>query len=179
MQELINKLHIAEFSRTTHCRNYSAENEKFCRIFRDWQKIVVMLLFNLLGMLYWWKIFSPISMALKNTQILRRNRRWSLISLMEDSDYEQSIQIWLAPLRSEVSRIINTTVFDLDTKAIEENQEDQFPEILKLFQNQKYTITLDLTKNNLKNGSIVYGAYEILDAVELTGNFDRSIKRNQ
>lgn len=98
---------------------------------------------------------------------------------MEDSDYEQSIQIWLAPLRSEVSRIINTTVFDLDTKAIEENQEDQFPEILKLFQNQKYTITLDLTKNNLKNGSIVYQAYEILDAVELTGNFDRSIKRNQ
>ncbi|WOG81889.1 hypothetical protein DCAR_0101045 [Daucus carota subsp. sativus] len=77
-------------------------------------------------------------------------------------------------LDQEVTRIIEKTVFDIEVDAIQENTEGKFPAVLKTFEKKVYTITLNITENNLKKGSMVYEADEIFDKIESTANFDPS-----
>ncbi|KAL1831211.1 hypothetical protein ACET3Z_000862 [Daucus carota] len=77
-------------------------------------------------------------------------------------------------LDQEVTRIIEKTVFDIEVDAIQENTEEKFPAVLKTFEKKVYTITLNITENNLKKGSMVYEADEIFDKIESSANFDPS-----
>ncbi|XP_063938336.1 uncharacterized protein LOC135148056 [Daucus carota subsp. sativus] len=77
-------------------------------------------------------------------------------------------------LDQEVTRIIEKTLFDIEVDAIQENTEGKFPAVLKTFEKKVYTITLNITENNLKKGSMVYEADEIFDKIESSANFDPS-----
>ncbi|KAL1802349.1 hypothetical protein ACET3Z_030996 [Daucus carota] len=79
-------------------------------------------------------------------------------------------------LDEEVSRIIDKTVFDLEAEAIQDKTQDKFPKVLKQFENKLYNITLKVTDNNLKKGSRVYEADEIVDKIESGASFDPSAK---
>ena len=48
--------------------------------------------------------------------------------------------------------------------------------MLKQFENKLYNITLKVTDNNLKKGSRVYEADEIVDKIESGASFDPSAK---
>ena len=44
--------------------------------------------------------------------------------------------------------------------------------MIKQFENKLYNITLKITDNNLKKGSRVYEAHEIMDKIESGASFD-------
>lgn len=54
---------------------------------------------------------------------------------------------------------------------MQEEEEDNFPEILKMFVNQKYTIRLQIGEDNLKKESTVYNAKEVVQKLEISDNF--------
>ncbi|KAK1391716.1 hypothetical protein POM88_010772 [Heracleum sosnowskyi] len=56
----------------------------------------------------------------------------------------------------------------------EEQEEYNFPEILRFFVNQKYKMTIELNENNLKNGSTVYEAREMVENNEVSNSFDQN-----
>ncbi|KAL1807768.1 hypothetical protein ACET3Z_024758 [Daucus carota] len=56
----------------------------------------------------------------------------------------------------------------------EEAEEEKFPEILNFLLKQKYTINLYVNEDNIKKGSAVYYAKEILHAPEKGDNFDHT-----
>ncbi|KAL1804946.1 hypothetical protein ACET3Z_028014 [Daucus carota] len=72
----------------------------------------------------------------------------------------------------EITRIIDKTVIDLHAECADEAEEEKFPEILNKFIKQKYTINLSIHQDNLKKGSTVYHANEILHAQEKADSFD-------
>ncbi|KAK1393743.1 DUF223 domain-containing protein [Heracleum sosnowskyi] len=86
------------------------------------------------------------------------------------SDSTGSIQIIFPD--SVVSRITETTVVDIHSECLLPQDEDTFPDILKVFLNQKYQITLKLNNDNLKNGSTVYEAEEIVQSREICDSSD-------
>ena len=55
-----------------------------------------------------------------------------------------------------------------------EAEEENFPKILNKFIKQKYTINLSIHQDNLKKGSTVYHANEILYAQEKGDSFDQN-----
>ncbi|KAK1402868.1 hypothetical protein POM88_002473 [Heracleum sosnowskyi] len=55
----------------------------------------------------------------------------------------------------EVTRIIGKTVFDIQAECLEEDEMEQFPDILKQLKNQQYTITIEIQEQNIKKGSKV------------------------
>ncbi|KAK1382026.1 hypothetical protein POM88_019761 [Heracleum sosnowskyi] len=63
---------------------------------------------------------------------------------------------------AEITRLIDTTVFDIHAECLHEAAEEEFPPVLKQFLNQEYTITLDIKKQNVENGSTVFEAVRIL-----------------
>ncbi|KAK1380987.1 hypothetical protein POM88_027731 [Heracleum sosnowskyi] len=73
---------------------------------------------------------------------------------------------------SEVTRFIDKTVVDIHFDCLKEEDEENFPEILRTFVNQKYTITLQITQDNLNKGSTVYEAKEIMESHDITDTFD-------
>ncbi|KAK1361737.1 hypothetical protein POM88_046211 [Heracleum sosnowskyi] len=67
---------------------------------------------------------------------------------------------------SEVRRIIQKSVFDIHAEYTEEPLEEPFPEILRQLQHKDYIITLFLSEENIINGSGVYEATEVDNAIE-------------
>ena len=56
--------------------------------------------------------------------------------------------------------------------------EGTFPNVLKQFENKLFDITINITSNNLKNGSRVYEASEICDKIESGASFDPSVQKD-
>ncbi|KAK1352146.1 hypothetical protein POM88_053650 [Heracleum sosnowskyi] len=73
---------------------------------------------------------------------------------------------------SEVSRITDTAVVDIHSECLTEKDEDKFPDVLKIFLNQKYTITLEIKEENIKKGSTVFEAKEIVATMDICDSFD-------
>ncbi|KAK1351972.1 DUF223 domain-containing protein [Heracleum sosnowskyi] len=73
---------------------------------------------------------------------------------------------------SEVNRFINKTVVDIHSDCLKEEDEENFPEILRAFLNQNYTMALQITQDNLNKGSTVYEAKEIMESHDITDTFD-------
>ncbi|KAK1372912.1 hypothetical protein POM88_029105 [Heracleum sosnowskyi] len=73
---------------------------------------------------------------------------------------------------SEVSRFMDKTVVDIQSECLKEEDEENFPEILRMFLNKKYTSTLQITEDNINRGSTVYEAKEIMESDEITDSFD-------
>lgn len=48
------------------------------------------------------------------------------------------------------------------------------PSILKVFEKEEYTVTLTITENNVKHGSVVYFASELSDKTVLLENDSNS-----
>lgn len=55
---------------------------------------------------------------------------------------------------------------------LQQEDEDNFPKIMKIFLNQKYTITLNITEENTKKSSKVYTAYEIAGTMDVSDSFN-------
>ncbi|KAK1360716.1 DUF223 domain-containing protein [Heracleum sosnowskyi] len=72
----------------------------------------------------------------------------------------------------DIIRIIDNTVVDIHAECKTEQEEDNFPEILRFFVNQKYKMTIELNEDNLKNGSTVYEAKEMVENNEVSDSFD-------
>ncbi|KAK1398130.1 hypothetical protein POM88_007993 [Heracleum sosnowskyi] len=72
----------------------------------------------------------------------------------------------------EVTRIIGKTVFDIQVECLEEDEMEQFLDILKQLKNQQYTITIEIQEQNIKKGSIVYEATEITEPIDCRGSVD-------
>ncbi|KAL1818319.1 hypothetical protein ACET3Z_013188 [Daucus carota] len=102
------------------------------------------------------------------------DKRFRVCTLCSDSTGTIAIIF----LDEDVTRILEKTVFDVEVELFEEKTEGQFPHQLKGLQNQIYDITLNITADNLKKGSKVYEAFQILDKVESGGNFDPSSKKD-
>ncbi|WOH06658.1 hypothetical protein DCAR_0626086 [Daucus carota subsp. sativus] len=98
------------------------------------------------------------------------DKRFRVCTLCSDSTGTIAIIF----LDEDVSRILEKTVFDVEVEMFEAKTEGQFPQQLKELQNEVYDITLNITADNLKKGSKVYEAFQILDKVESGGNFDPS-----
>ncbi|KAK1353218.1 hypothetical protein POM88_052353 [Heracleum sosnowskyi] len=75
---------------------------------------------------------------------------------------------------SEVNRISQLSVEELYSPEKEALGEQTFPPSLLLFEQQKYTIRLLLTEENIKQGSNVYEATEIGEIIESCANFTPS-----
>ncbi|KAK1376255.1 DUF223 domain-containing protein [Heracleum sosnowskyi] len=73
---------------------------------------------------------------------------------------------------SEVTRFIEKTVVDIHSECLKEEDEENFPKILRTFVNQKYTIKLQITEDNINKGSTVYEAKEIMESHDITDSFD-------
>lgn len=65
-----------------------------------------------------------------------------------------------------------------DTVNLQANAEGQFPHDLKQFEKKLYEITINITADNLKKGSRVYEAYQIVDKIESGASFDPSAGRD-
>ncbi|KAL1832806.1 hypothetical protein ACET3Z_002457 [Daucus carota] len=74
----------------------------------------------------------------------------------------------------EITRMLDKTVIDLHAECNDEAEEEKFPEILNFLLKQKYTINLYVNEDNIKKGSAVYYAKEILHAPEKGDNFDHT-----
>ncbi|KAK1388785.1 hypothetical protein POM88_016963 [Heracleum sosnowskyi] len=75
---------------------------------------------------------------------------------------------------SEVNRMSQLSVEELYSHEKEEIGEQNFPPSLLMFEKQKYTITLLLTEENIKQGLNVYEATEIGEIMESCANFTPS-----
>ncbi|KAK1381708.1 hypothetical protein POM88_019443 [Heracleum sosnowskyi] len=72
---------------------------------------------------------------------------------------------------SQVRRIIQKTVFDIQAEYNEEPLEEPFPDILRQLHHKDYIVTLLLSEENIINGSTVYEATEVDNAIEKTADF--------
>ncbi|KAK1405179.1 DUF223 domain-containing protein [Heracleum sosnowskyi] len=86
------------------------------------------------------------------------------------SDHTGSVAIVFPD--EEITRIIGKTVFDIQAECVEDSQMEDFPDILKQIKNQHYTITIEIKEQNIKKGSKVYEATEILEAQDFAGSVD-------
>lgn len=59
-------------------------------------------------------------------------------------------------------------------QCLQEKEEEIFPVVLRQFLNQKYTVVLEIKEENIKNGSKVYEAKEIVEVMDLSDSCDRN-----
>ncbi|KAL8125529.1 hypothetical protein AgCh_012992 [Apium graveolens] len=76
--------------------------------------------------------------------------------------------------QNSVAQIAQKSVEDLYSPDKEELREQQFPSYLKIFEKQKYNMTVLITEENVMNGSEVYEATGIGNGNESGGNFTLS-----
>ncbi|WOH01103.1 hypothetical protein DCAR_0520484 [Daucus carota subsp. sativus] len=67
---------------------------------------------------------------------------------------------------------LDKTVIDLHAECADETEEDKFPEILNSLLKRKYTVNLAISEDNIKKGSTVYQALDVLQAQENGDSFD-------
>ncbi|KAK1363372.1 hypothetical protein POM88_038933 [Heracleum sosnowskyi] len=72
---------------------------------------------------------------------------------------------------SEVRRIIQKSVFDIHAEYIEEPIEEPFPDVLRQLHHKEYLVTVVLIEDNIQNGSTVYEAVEVDNAIEKSDDF--------
>ncbi|KAK1387265.1 hypothetical protein POM88_015443 [Heracleum sosnowskyi] len=72
---------------------------------------------------------------------------------------------------SEVRKMINKTVFDIQAEYTEEPVIEPFPAELKQFQHKVYKFIITISEENIKNGCTVYNASKLDNAIEKSGNF--------
>ncbi|KAK1389948.1 hypothetical protein POM88_018126 [Heracleum sosnowskyi] len=72
---------------------------------------------------------------------------------------------------SKVRRIIQKIVFDIHAEYTEEPLEEPFPDVLRQLQHKDYIVTLFLSEENIINGSVVYEATEVDNAIEKSDDF--------
>ncbi|XP_017227888.1 uncharacterized protein LOC108192535 [Daucus carota subsp. sativus] len=71
-----------------------------------------------------------------------------------------------------ITRILDKTVIDLHADCADETEEEKFPEILNSLLKRKYTVNLGINEDNIKKGSTVYEAIDILQDQEKGDSFD-------
>ncbi|KAK1373417.1 hypothetical protein POM88_029610 [Heracleum sosnowskyi] len=72
---------------------------------------------------------------------------------------------------SEVRKLINKTVFDIQAEYTEEPVIEPFPEELKQLQHKVYEFMIKISEENIKNGCTIYHASKLENAMEKSGNF--------
>lgn len=70
-----------------------------------------------------------------------------------------------------ISLFVNKSPFKEYNK-LQKIDEEKFPDILRRFVKQKYNILLEIKDDNIKKGSRVYEAKEILEGMEILDSFD-------
>ncbi|KAK1383044.1 hypothetical protein POM88_020779 [Heracleum sosnowskyi] len=85
------------------------------------------------------------------------------------SDQTGSVGIFFPD--NEVRRVIQKSVFDIHAEYIEEPIEEPFPNILRQLHHKDYMIKVLLSEENIINGSSVYEATSVDNAIERSDNF--------
>ncbi|KAL1806428.1 hypothetical protein ACET3Z_029496 [Daucus carota] len=68
----------------------------------------------------------------------------------------------------EVGKIIGKTVYDVLAEQTGADSNNNFPNILKTFEGNQYTVTVLLNEDNINNGSDTFMAVDIYEGLELT-----------
>ncbi|KAK1367966.1 DUF223 domain-containing protein [Heracleum sosnowskyi] len=77
---------------------------------------------------------------------------------------------------SKVTRITDTTIFDIHSDCLEEEDEEKFPQVLRILMNQKYKITVEIKDDNVLKGSTIYESIEMVESMEELDSFDPNTK---
>ncbi|KAK1366289.1 hypothetical protein POM88_041850 [Heracleum sosnowskyi] len=94
------------------------------------------------------------------------DKRYMLTTLCFDESGGIAIIVPDRPVR----KIIGKSVFEVLMDADDEFEDEApLPIILKVLEKKKYAVTLLITQDNIKNGSQVYNAVDISNALEVSG----------